>query len=319
VADLQALGIEADLIIFHPYDRWGFSSMSREEDDRYLRYLIARLAAYRNVWWELASEHDLITPAKDWDHVFAMVDELDPYDHLRSIHNWRTWYDYGSPRVTHLKLQQQSGDHQAAVVDARYKFKKPVVIDELGYEGNNGHGWGMLTGPEAVSRHWRVVIGGGYAAHGETYVHPGEVLWWSHGGELVGESPPRLAFLRKIMTEAPFQEMAPVLMDIWTPGALGLAKPGEHYLFYFDGDQRPRRIEIDLPGPGPYRADLIDPWLMKVYPLGQIDAGVQHFTASFVPSLLRLVKSDEPSSRPRETLEQLMEAWTRTARARPEK
>jgi hypothetical protein len=319
VSDLQALGIEADVIIFHPYDRWGFSSMAREQDDAYLRYLVARLAAYRNVWWELASEHDLITPRKDWDHVFEMVDELDPYDHLRSIHNWRSWYDYGSPRVTHLKLQQQSGDHQAAVVNARYQYGKPVVIDELGYEGNNGHGWGMLTGPEAVARHWLVAIGGGYASHGETYVHPGEILWWSHGGELVGESPKRLDFLKKILMEAPFQEMQPVLMDIWTPGALGLAKPGEHYLFYFDGGQRPRRIELDLPAGASYRADLIDPWLMEVYPLGQIDGRAQHFTASFVPSVLRLVKSHEPSSGPRQTLEQLMEAWARTERAGPQK
>ncbi|MPY90173.1 MAG: DUF5060 domain-containing protein [Luteitalea sp.] len=311
VADLQALGIEADVIIFHPYDRWGFSSMGRAQDDAYLRYLIARLGAYRNVWWELASEHDLITPPKDWDHVFEMVDKLDPYDHLRSIHNWRSWYDYSKPLVTHLKLQQQSDDHHAAVVNARYKYRKPVVIDELGYEGNNGHGWGMLTGPEAVARQWRVAIGGGYASHGETYVHRGEVLWWSHGGELVGESPERLAFLKKIMMEAPFQEMEPVLMDIWTPGALGLAKPGEHYLFYFDGGQRPRRIELDLPGPGSYRVDLIDPWLMEVHPLGAVDAGSQFFTAAFVPSLLRIVKLGEDArSGPRGTLEKLMEDWS---------
>ncbi len=29
VRDLQGLGIEADLILFHPYDRWGFASMPR--------------------------------------------------------------------------------------------------------------------------------------------------------------------------------------------------------------------------------------------------------------------------------------------------
>ena len=27
-------------------------------DDRYLRYVVARLAAYRNVWWSLANEYD---------------------------------------------------------------------------------------------------------------------------------------------------------------------------------------------------------------------------------------------------------------------
>ncbi len=32
------LGIEADLILFHAYDRWGFSDMGRAADDRYVRY-----------------------------------------------------------------------------------------------------------------------------------------------------------------------------------------------------------------------------------------------------------------------------------------
>jgi hypothetical protein len=50
VGQLRDLGIEADIILFHPYDRWGFASMDAETDDRYLRYTVARLAAYRNVW-----------------------------------------------------------------------------------------------------------------------------------------------------------------------------------------------------------------------------------------------------------------------------
>jgi hypothetical protein len=54
------LGIEADLILWHPYDRWGFSRMTKEEDDLYLSYVIARFAAYRNVWWSLANEYDLL-------------------------------------------------------------------------------------------------------------------------------------------------------------------------------------------------------------------------------------------------------------------
>lgn len=53
------LGIQADIIVMHPYDRWGFSEMSAECDDLYWKYLIARVSAYRNVWWSLANEYDL--------------------------------------------------------------------------------------------------------------------------------------------------------------------------------------------------------------------------------------------------------------------
>lgn len=58
IADLRDLGIEADVILLHPYDEghWGFDRMPDEADDRYLRYTVSRLAAFRNVWWSLANE-----------------------------------------------------------------------------------------------------------------------------------------------------------------------------------------------------------------------------------------------------------------------
>ena len=60
------MGIQADVILFHPYDagHWGFDNMGAENDDRYLRYMIARLGAYRNVWWSLANEWDYFTPKR---------------------------------------------------------------------------------------------------------------------------------------------------------------------------------------------------------------------------------------------------------------
>ncbi|MBR1780786.1 MAG: DUF5060 domain-containing protein, partial [Oscillospiraceae bacterium] len=96
VGRLAELGIEADVILFHPYDRWGFSCMTREQDEHYLRYVIARLAAYRNVWWSMANEYDLL-PAKtveDWDHLGALTRALDPYGHLCSIHNCMQLFDF---------------------------------------------------------------------------------------------------------------------------------------------------------------------------------------------------------------------------------
>ena len=59
VRQLRDLGIQADVILFHPYDRWGYQKMGKENNARYVRYLIARLSAYRNVWWSLANEWDV--------------------------------------------------------------------------------------------------------------------------------------------------------------------------------------------------------------------------------------------------------------------
>ena len=35
------LGIEADVIMFHPYDRWGYCDMSEEQDYRFVAYIAA--------------------------------------------------------------------------------------------------------------------------------------------------------------------------------------------------------------------------------------------------------------------------------------
>lgn len=37
IASLDSLGIEADLIVYHPYDRWGFSKLDKETRDRYMQ------------------------------------------------------------------------------------------------------------------------------------------------------------------------------------------------------------------------------------------------------------------------------------------
>ncbi len=109
VERLRELGIEADVILFRPYDngKFGFDTMDRETNDRYLRYVIARLGAYSNVWWSLANENSFIRhlTAEDWDHYFKVVRDKDPYHHLRSIHNAGDLYDYTKPWVTHVSLQ----------------------------------------------------------------------------------------------------------------------------------------------------------------------------------------------------------------------
>ena len=44
-------------------------------------------------------------PIERWDTFFQTVQEHDPYDHLRSIHNCRVLYDHSKPWVTHVSIQ----------------------------------------------------------------------------------------------------------------------------------------------------------------------------------------------------------------------
>ena len=259
ITDLMSIGIEADLILFHPYDRWGFSKMDAAADDRYLRYITARLSAFRNVWWSFANEFDLMDSKReaDWDRYFKLVQEQDHVQHLRSVHNCRGFYDHRKPWVTHCSIQHSDLSQVSRWID---EYGKPVVVDECRYEGNIHHGWGNITALEMVNKFWEGFARGGFVGHGETYVHPDDILWWSHGGTLHGESPQRIAFLRGIVEAAPPDGIGriPVRWD-----QAGGGTPGRYYLYYTGNSQSANKF-YDLPDDVRFHADIIDAWEMTV-------------------------------------------------------
>ena len=270
IGQLRDLGIEADLILLHPYDRWGFATMDAASDDRYLRYVVARLAAYRNVWWSIANEYDLM-PWKsmaDWDRFFHIVQECDPYQHPRSNHNCREFYDHGKPWVTHCSVQRWEVEQTRVWRD---QYRKPVILDECRYEGDIPRSWGCITAEEMVRRFWETAVRGGYCGHGETYLHAQDILWWSKGGVLHGQSPARLAFLRAILEQGPAGGHEPIdnVVEFRWPCA---GKAGEYYLTYF-GVHQPRQATFDLPENASFSAEVIDTWDMTVTPVPGALAG----------------------------------------------
>lgn len=276
VAALMALNIQADVILFHPYDedKWGFDRMPAEVDDRYIRYVVARLSAFRNVWWSIANEFDILEEKTDadWDRMFQVVRDNDPHDRLRSIHNWRRIYNNAHPWVTHASIQNGS----ATVDDARavlYRdvWYKPVVFDEVRYEGTMDARWGNLTGQEMTLAFWQGLIAGTYVGHSETTANSDEGFWLGIGGTLVGESPERLAFFKRIMDEAPAPGYEPI--DKWWEQHLG-GKLGQLYLRYF-GTEAPDEWTLDLPrdeleGGERFEVDMIDTWNMTVETLPRV-------------------------------------------------
>jgi len=281
VGQLRDLGIEADIILFHPYDRWGFSQMTRQADDRYLRYVIARLAAYRNVWWSMANEYDLMKSKSmaDWDRFFQIVTKHDPYGHLRGIHNCRTFYDHSKAWVTHVSIQSSD---LVRGLEWRQRYNKPVVFDECRYEGDIPQGWGNITAEEMTHRFWLGAIRGCYVGHGETYKHPRDILWWSKGGVLRGQSPARIAFFKKIMEACPFSDMVPADLG---DGNYILSKAGKLYLVY---STQGKQIDFELAGERPYKLDAIETWKMEVVPLGSAEPGRFVFAPPRARYLLRL-------------------------------
>ena len=269
IGQLRDLGIEADLIVMHPYDRWGFSMMDAECDDLYWKYVIARFSSYRNIWWSLANEYDLMTEKNtaDWERYAKIICEKDAYHHLRGIHNCRAFYDHSRPWVTHCSVQRQDIYKTAELVnEIRERYRKPVVLDEIAYEGNIQHGWGNISGQEMTRRFWEAFCRGGYPGHGETYMNKNDILWWSHGGVLYGESPERFKFLRKFMEETPAPGLRPHPKCAWDEVAATLddESKSEEYNIYYYSFMRPSFREYYFDDVTPYEVEVIDTWNMTV-------------------------------------------------------
>ena len=214
MAQLQKLDIQVDLILFHAYDRWGFSNLAQEDNLVYLDYLLRRLAAYPNVWWSLANEYDLCMnkTERDWEEIARFVSANDPYHHLLSNHNCFKLWDPSGGQITHVSWQSRE---LSRVASLQRRYGKPVLIDECRYEGNLPEFWGNISGADMTSRFWKVTVQGGYCTHGETFL-PGtakgdratatgepDVVWWAKGGRLNGESPARIRFLRELIESLP--------------------------------------------------------------------------------------------------------------------
>jgi hypothetical protein len=260
IGQLTELGIETDLILFHAYDRWGFSEMPQAADDRYVQYLIRRLGAHRAVWWSLANEYDLLSwkTAQDWERLAEVIRRNDHVGHLTSIHNCFGFYDHGRPWITHCSIQRTDVYRTAENTgEWRDTYGKPVVIDECGYEGDIDQGWGNLSGTELVRRFWEGAIRGGYVGHGETYLNEREELWWSKGGELTGDSPRRIRFLLEIIDAAPAGVLEPLPSD-WDVRWGG----ADDYRIAYFGFGRPRYRDITMPPRTRWLVDVIDTWNM---------------------------------------------------------
>lgn len=295
IQKLDKLGIQCDLILFHPYDKWGFSNLTREDALLYLDYVVKRLSPLPNIWWSLANEYDLMAyNQSDWECFAEFIHNKDSYGHLLSNHQMIHPWDFSNPYTTHICLQTNQLEELSVMIK---KYAKPLIVDECGYEGNLPMRWGNLSGFEMVHRFWTVCMQGGYCSHGETFANEKEILWWSKGGKLIGESPKRIGFLREIIESLPgpltfsgtdyteeefegMKHMIPeeqkqipsvrLLLNVpWNEAKLllNMAREtvgnykDEAYMIYY-GRQCTSKGKLNLPQENKYNVEIIDIWDM---------------------------------------------------------
>lgn len=216
----------ADLILFmRPYnteDALAFGT--QEQDERYVRYILARYAAFPNVIWCITNEWEYTgkEPAY-WDAIGELVRSEDPWmrqgEALRplSIHNATGGRNGGkfeffeSDWPVHATVQYgvrnrrfENGDEWAnhSIVQ-NYGRNMPVVNDEYGYIGEPAPV--KLTREQHRRALWAIAAGGGYGSVGDF--------------RIFNDGPDR-AFARVIMTghwhDAPEYGDIKRLVDFWT-------------------------------------------------------------------------------------------------------
>jgi hypothetical protein len=225
-----------EFILFHPYDggHWGFDSMNENVqcqqlgggdgswcDLHYIRYVTARLSAYRHIWWSMANEWDLMKAktVDDWNQLFLTLQSTDPYNHERSIHNCMSYYNHSQPWISHVSLQGHAVG-QLDMTKATWT-RKPIVWDEVEYEGNITYGWGDITGEMEAQRGWEAVFNGVFmGGHSNTALRSVDIanctgqegpnnlacnaiMWWNKGDVMFGDSPVRLGFMNKWLRQLP--------------------------------------------------------------------------------------------------------------------
>ena len=190
-------------------------------------------------------------------------------------------------------------------------YQKPLLFDEMRYEGDVSSSWGSLTAKEMTSYFWKAGLSGVYGTHGDTYKNDSdietEVRWWAKGGTLMGESPERIAFFKKIMEEAPVTEMTPKLnslSDLPVPDHIPdrndgtlieelnnniyiLFKEGEYYLTYTTDSAR--TIELNLSGAKDYTMEIIDTWNMRIVSQEVVASGEFQYETEIPFTALRLI------------------------------
>ena len=201
--------------------------------DFYLRYVIARYAAYRNVWWSLANEYDIMTKTTaDWERFAAILCREDPVSHLRSIHNCIHFYDHSRPWVTHASVQRTDNFKTTEYTDEwRRRWNKPVVIDEMVYDGNLEKDWGNIN----------------------------------------GSSPERFKFLYKILCETPGHGLTAGNNSPFMPISFRSVKAepedrrykGKYFIYYY-GFTQPAFASFHIDDETEFQVEILDTWNMTI-------------------------------------------------------
>lgn len=218
-----------------------------EDERRFIRYAVARFAAFSNVTWDLGDDLEWYRSDEWTRQTGMMVKALDPYDHLATshpadnAHQDRTsdWFDFTS-------FQEWSRDQHAFMLAERMKQTAlgriiPQLNEEYGYEDHYPV-WAPKPPAESADvlrrTAWAITMAGGYQTTGET-ARRGTNIWPDTGGGwLNGRGDQTMTMLEGYAHMVDFFTgfdwwRAQPHDELVSAGAFCLARPGQIYVVYF--------------------------------------------------------------------------------------
>jgi len=224
-------------------DPFGQRGMGGTEEKWYYQYVVARFGAFENVMWDVTNEWHLFRNEAWVEKMGAYIKDLDPWDHLASVHGKEVFPFRKSPWVDFAMFQRwdEHGSYGFMLKNRQEQAATgkvmPQVNEEYGYEDHYPFPWGekrvwpARIGESRVRLAWEMAMAGGYQTTGERANVP------NYGGWITGRGNKEMTMLKGYARLRDFFER----FDWWklepspnlvSSNALCLAEWGERYLVY---------------------------------------------------------------------------------------
>lgn len=236
-----------------------------EDELRYYRYGVARLAAFSNVTWDLGNEHDFHREVPKWaDWLGPLVKQWDPHDRLLSAHN-KVYRTPGAAWNDMQLIQAWDAGQNGNMVGERARQAAtgrviPQINEEYGYEDLWERAPGMRSAETRRRIAWEISMAGCYQTTGETASRGTGFPPDTGGGWVNGRGDDTMTMLRGYAHMADFLTSfewwrAVPRNDLARGSAYCLAETGKLYAVYLP---RPAIVTLTLE-PGNYHARWFHP------------------------------------------------------------
>jgi hypothetical protein len=250
-------GIIISLIFYvdgldHGCDPFKKANMGSEDEMRYYAYAVARYAAFENLMWDIANEYHLFRTIEWGEKMGKYLKNIDPYQHLISVHGSGEFPFRKSPWVDVVMYQSwdECGGYEFISQNRKLQVESgrilPQINEEYGYEDHYPI-WGCgatasktPNGRNGLNRSqlaWEICMAGAYQTTGERADFGTGAGEDSGGGWINGRGNDQMIMLKyyQIMKETfektEYWKLSPA-NQLVSYGNLCLANIGQEYLIY---------------------------------------------------------------------------------------